>query len=51
MYYTNNLNPILIATNITSPAVKRANRRDEKIFKFKKFPNWPPIKTNKKRSQ
>ena len=47
----NNLNPILAATNITSPAVTRANMRGGNIFKFRKLPICPPIKTAKKRNQ
>ena len=34
-YYTNNLNPILAATNITSPALLRANIRAGNILRFK----------------
>ena len=47
----NNLNPILAATNITSPAVTKINIRAENIFRFKRLPICPPIKTAKKRNQ
>ena len=47
----NNLNPILAATNITSPEVNKVNIRDENIFKFKRLPICPPIITVKKRNQ
>ena len=45
------LNPILAATNITNPAVTKANIRAGNIFKFKKLPICPPIKTIKKMNQ
>ena len=49
--YINNLVPILIATNSTSPAVTKANIRVGNILKFKKFPNCPPTRTINKMYQ
>ena len=39
------LNPILTATKITIREVIKASIFDESIFKFIKFPIWPPIST------
>ena len=47
----NNFKPILAATNITSAEVTKANTRAGNIFRFKKLPICPPIKTAKKRNQ
>ncbi len=43
--YDNNLNPILIATNITNKDVIMARVLPDKNFIFKKFPICPPINT------
>ena len=45
------MDPIRIEINITRTAVIKTKILFEKIFKFKKFPNCPPISTASKRYQ